>query len=400
MNARERNLLIGLIVILGGGALLYAGNRWFLNPLQEYNATIAKLTEDNQTEQAKLALFEAEKKKLVVARLKSLPNNSADAIAEYMNYLKPLLEGSGLVGVDLKPGTAQDVKPLAANSSSNAKKPGHRLITFTVHAGGELSQVVKAIDLMRKTPFEHRIKNLTIDRKETSTAKSASTKLNILMSVETLLVAKTQSKPGMIPGFDPKSYLVYDQVAGRGFGPTGWGTLAATVMHLQATRTYADRDYADIGRKNIFVGAIPLPPEKEKKGLLKPNVDVPKYVHLIHLAPKEQTAYLHNRVYKKDDIKVMVQPKADVFTIIDDETGFRFFNAKLMKVESREIYFQVKDNVYQMHIGQSLSEAMARPLAIDLELLEVEGLFDSAWAERELAAEKNGPTTKKGRFGR
>jgi hypothetical protein len=214
----------------------------------------------------------------------------------------------------------------------------------------------------------------------------------------------------MIAGFDPKSYLVYDQIAGRGFGPTGWGMLAATAAHLQTLRTYADRDYSDIGRKNIFVGAIPLPPSETKKTKeivvdktpeITPNVNVPKYVHLNHVDPREQSAYFNNRIYKNDDIKVMVKPKADVFTIIDDETKFRFFNAKLMRVEPRDIYFQVKDSVYLMHIGQSLSEAMARPLAIDLEILEEEGLFDSAWAEKELAAEKSGGVTKKkSKFGR
>jgi hypothetical protein len=49
-------------------------------------------------------------------------------------------------------------------------------MTFQVQVRGELGSLVKAMERMAATPYEHRIKSLSIERSETSTAKDAGTK--------------------------------------------------------------------------------------------------------------------------------------------------------------------------------------------------------------------------------
>src|SRR6516225_3436378 len=96
MNARERTLLIALVAILASGAALYAAKRWWWDPLQDYNKTIEKMTDENDQQDFKLATFQKERKKLALARMKSLSPKSDQAAAEYMAYLEPLLANSGL----------------------------------------------------------------------------------------------------------------------------------------------------------------------------------------------------------------------------------------------------------------------------------------------------------------
>jgi hypothetical protein len=399
--------------VLIGGVGVYAAKRMYFDPAADYRKTIAKIEEDNQTLQDQLDQFERERGKLVLARLKSLPNVAKPA-SDYLNaYLKPLLRECGLTEIVDTHTDPIDVKMVTPIPT--VKKVGHKVFTCTIRCKGELPQLVKAMERMRQTPYEHRIKTLTVERQSTSTSKSASSALAINMVVEALVVADTKVKPGLPPGIDPR-VLLYDQVLIRnGFAPAGWGLLAATVMNQQLMPVPAYRDYEKIGDKNIFVGAIPvatyIPSVTKDKGPLppppEPSVNVPKYIYLIHTEPNKEEAYLHNRVYKKPfDTKVSAKASSgyDTFRIIDDDTGHVFFKAKVLRVESREVWIQIVNHVYKLHVGQSLADAIefneVREFRADLIDL---GLYDEAWAAKELESEKKdnkGKTSKKTKGGR
>ena len=233
MNPRERNLLIVLIAIVVGGVSLYAGVRFWLNPLQEYNRNIERMTQENADIEFQLATFSQERRKLTLARLKSLPANPELAAAEYMAYLQPVLDKSGLAVEEMSHSQPQKIKPVSA--IPNIKEVGHQVMTFTVRARGDLKQLVKAMDLMQKTPYEHRIRNLTIDRVEISQKKDASNKLMIQMIIETLLVAKTENKPGLPPGINPM-LLITDEIAGTSLG-INFGMVAAALQLKQTLPT-------------------------------------------------------------------------------------------------------------------------------------------------------------------
>ena len=214
------------------------------------------------------------------------------------------------------------------------------------------------------------------------------------------------SKPGIPPGIDP-AYLILDGIAAQtGVTPLGWGLLASTVMLKQAMPMPADRDYADIALKNIFVGAIPAPPPDKSPGSMStgpkaPDEDVPKYIRLVTTVPGQKTAFLRNLIYKTREMKLIAKPRSgyEIFRVTDEDGEYVFFKAKVLRVDSRDVYYQVKNQVYGIHIGQSLAEAMEYPLSIDqMDDLELNDVYDRDWAKEEMG-EENGKTNKKRKGG-
>ena len=374
MNARERTLLIALVAILASGAALYAAKRWWWDPLQDYNKTIEKMTDENDQQDFKLATFQKERKKLALARMKSLSPKSDQAAAEYMAYLEPLLANSGLKVDDMTKTSVQKVK--VVTPIPNVKEVGHQIITFTVRVHGELGQLVKVMEKMQKTPYEHRIRNLTIDRVDPAAKKDASNKLTVLMIIETLVVAKSEPKTSLPPGIDPKSLLA---------------------------PTPPDRNYALIAEKNIFVGATPYRPDTDPR----PTEDTPRYIYLTQTLPEQQTAYLRNRIYRTAEMKVIAnKPGWDEFQITDEFGNYVFFRAKVLKVEQRQMFFQIgqsrdpdfpSNSVFAVQIGASLADAKDYSFNKSRIDLEDEGLYDKNFEMREAAKGNQEHKDNKGR---
>jgi hypothetical protein len=373
MNARERTLLIGLVAILASGAALYAAKRWWWDPLQDYNRTIDRLADENEQQDFKLATFLKERKKLALARMKSLSPKPERAAAEYMEYLEPLLVNSGLKVDDLNKASVQKVK--VVNPITNVKEVGHQIVTFTVRVHGELGQLVKAMEKMQKTPYEHRIRNLTIDRVDAAKT-DASNKLSVGMIIETLLVAKSDIKTSLPPGFDSKSLLA---------------------------PTPPDRNYALIAERNIFVGATPYAPEPDTR----PSEDTPRYIYLTQTLPDQQIAYLRNRIYRTAEMKVIAnKPGWDEFQVTDEFGNYVFFRAKVLKVEQRQMFFQVgqsrdadfpRNSVFAVQIGESLGQSRDYSFNKSRIDLEDDGLYDKNFEVRESTKDQHDQKDNKGK---
>lgn len=365
MNARERMLLVALITVVsvgGVGALTYL---WFVKPFWAYNKTIETLTDEKNLEQAKWDQFKSEHKKLELARLKSLPANPADAQSVYNFYLEKTLKASGLtMGGIQTAATATRVKP--TGSIPSIKEVNHQVMTFTVTARGELSDLVKLMELLQATPYEHRIRTLGVDRADQATGNAASKKLMIMIVLEVLLVGKNENRPGVPTGVNTESMLI-DLVAARsGLAPIGLAVVGNRVSVSQATRSL-NRRYADVAKRNIFVGAVPIektgPIVGKKKTTPEPQSpgNIPRYIRLVHTIPTQQEAYLLNLFYRNEELKLSANPKTgyQVRRISDDNGDYVFCFMKVLKVDSGVVYFQVKDDVFSIQLGQTLDDAIS-----------------------------------------
>ena len=404
MNEREKKLAVVLGAVVGVGVVLFLGLNWFWRPLQAYNKTIEDLTTETDNRQAALKSFLKERKKLEVARIKSLPTNSNEANLEYTHFLQKALEESGLLMETLNPAAnLTNVKPPA--SVPGVKSVDHKTLTFQVRARGELGQLVKFMERMQKTPYEHRIKILSVDRVDPSNfGKNASSKLNVQMTIETLLVAKTASRVGLPPGVGSR-FILAESIASLNAisaRPVGLGMIAAALQLKQEVSFPDYRKYADISRRNIFIGGFAQREEFEK-GESGPVAafQVPPYVRLDTCVPDTQEAYLRNLIVKTREIKLIAKPRSgfDTFKIIGEDTDggdFLFVHAKVLRVEAREVYFQVGNQVFEMHIGQSIADALRRPISTekmdDLDLFDV---FDIAWAKEHSGKDKDNAKTAK-----
>ncbi len=177
MNPREKRLLIALVLVVGIGGIGLGAYAWFVKPLLAYNKAIQTASDDRDMELLKWNTFEFEKKKLEWARLKSLPLNPGDASSEYENYLERMIAQTSLKVLGIAPSQAVKVKP--TGTVPNVKEVGHFLMSFTLSARGELADVVKFMELLQATPYEHRIKAMNLDRADMSTAKNASKTLTV-----------------------------------------------------------------------------------------------------------------------------------------------------------------------------------------------------------------------------
>lgn len=399
MNPRERMMagaLALILVVFAGG---YLAKRWWLDPMMEAQNAILALEAEADDLAAKVSAFNKDRKKLTLARMKSLTGTPEHAGAEYHRYLNNLLREAGFDSKETS--ISQPVvsaKAKAPAAYANVKQVEHQLLTFTVTTKGTLGQLVAAMEQMQHTPYEHRIKNLTIDRTDASTKKDASSRLSIMMIVETMLVSKA--------GIDPQ-FMLCDFVAARaGTAPMGWELLATTVMLQRSTVTPAERNYAEIADKNIFVGAIPIPPPpppkpkpvevakkpEPPKPEPKPDVFMPKYVTITHTDPINQEVYLKYRLLEGPEKRIVAKVKDwDEFEITDMSGNYRFFKARLLKVELRKIYFQVENEVWTLDIRKPFSEAEEYTAGTgwgDWLFMADEGIYDREFERKSTNGDK------------
>ena len=275
-----------------------------------YNASIAKLNEEVHEKQTEMDNFQRDRQELQAARIRSLPPNAAEATNIYRHYLEHLMNHNGLAVEDISPSQASKMKFLP--TVPGIKDVGHQMMTYTVSPKGDLKSLVGAMEEMQSTPYEHRIRNLTVDRDLIRDSKETNPKLQINMVIETLLVAKSDSKMGLPPGFDSKYVFLdsfLDSFAAGGSVPNNWFLLGSLVA-VKATPMPASRSYYKIAEKNIFTGkmlktvtiARPKDPNStpiEPKDDVEPppmqkGPDMLQYVYLTHTDPVQQTAYYRN----------------------------------------------------------------------------------------------------------
>lgn len=402
MNAREKRLLGLLAGILGIGVFAIGVWVWFVVPLRDYNMRILSMREENDAKQVEIRQFLADKKRVVLAKLKSLPANQNEASAEYINFLHETFVESGVTPEEITPSAAVEIKPVS--NIPNVKKLGHQMMSFQVRARGTVSQLVTAMERVRNTPYEHRVKTVTIDRADNA-PKDPNARLIINMTIETLLVAKTESKHGLPPGVDYR-LLLADSLAARQGGPMGLGQALSTAVVKQLVPPSGDRDYADIARRNIFVGAIPkAPPPPKKPPIVKaepppppppqPPGPIPAFIRLVFVEANQEEAYYLNLFYEKDERKISAKPGAyNTFVVEAKDQSYTFFLAKVLRVDSRAVFIQIKDKVHQWNVGDTLEFATSVALPnsymqdIDLEP-------DVEWGKKELEKEKNKSSTNK-----
>ncbi len=413
MNSRERMLTVVLVSIVGCFVVFLGLWQFLWKPFDEYRQDNLRLEEANTKLASDISRFKMDQKRMAQARLKSLPVDRNFAITEYsVRFLRPLFKSAGVKVDEIVPApTLTEVRPPA--KMPGVKTVGHKTMTFLVNARGELPQIIDALEMIKYAPYEHRIKSVSIDRVSTSTAQDASKQLKMTMILETLIVAKALAKPGMIPGIDPRSLLT-DVLLARYAPFGGFGAIASETFALTCVPRLENRDYETIAKRNIFVGKVPPapiekivwkdpPPETKKPevvveppGPKEPATNILSFVRLSMAVPSDQTAYLMNR-YENKEMKLIAKPNSgyDVFVVGDPDSDFIYFKAKVLRVDARKVFFQINDQVYEIHMTQTLDDALEYPLSIDrLDDYDLER--DREWAKSQSDGKKTDPRSKTG----
>jgi hypothetical protein len=106
----------------------------------------------------------------------------------------------------------------------------------------------------------------------------------------------------------------------------------------------------------------PAKPPKEDKNE-EESVDVLKYVYLTEITQTQQRkdALLYNRFTGKNT-RLRVTPGFNTFSVIDENETKDLIRARVLSVAARDLFFQADDKVYRIHIGETLKEALVKPL--------------------------------------
>ena len=135
-----------------------------------------------------------------------------------------------------------------------------------VRARAKMANLVAFLQEFQKEPKMHRIKSLSIERSDISARKEADY-MTVQIGIEALIIldADQVQKRANVPD---KATLALETSATLRQGPNGlaligWSLSGGSVQPLNPPLV-AIRNYADIARKNIFVGP---PVEKEDSGL-------------------------------------------------------------------------------------------------------------------------------------
>jgi hypothetical protein len=203
------------------------------------------------------------------------------------------------------------------------------------------------------------------------------------------------------PGVDIRGAL-FDSLSSHYNLPTaGLGQMFATMYYQQTKLPETSRKYAEMSKRNIFVGETVItkvikyiPPEVVvEKPQPKPPGPIPRYVRLVGIETNRGEAHYLNLFYRKDERKISQQENSgyNVFYIGAEDKSYTFLYGKVLRVDQRDVFFQVKDKVYRWHLGDTLESAwgengenyLALPALDDLDMEP-----DFAWAKQELEKEK------------
>ena len=410
MTLRERNLLVGLggvvAAVIGGIVFM----QWLWTPLQEANRTIKDLDDEVGKRAQQIADLQSEQKRLAKYKVLSLSTNPDQAAAEYTKFLMPVLRSCGLTDILLQgppPGK------LKMPNTQGKKTAGHLPLEFTVRAHGDLGSVVKTLAALRNAPLAHRVKSLSLQPAEASGKDTG--KLTVGLALEALIVNKAAPNNPFLSSADVRLVAVESAAALRrapmglavGLALSPWFAAKETIRTDIAMEETAKRKYNDIKYRDLFVGAKP-PLEVPVTGPRPDDFDMRQYIKLVQIVSSEKEAYLRNTIVRERDTKLRPKkPGYEYFVVKNEDRDLDLFKGKVLKVDQREMYFQVGADVYAMHIGGSLYDAMRRSLSDDeMETLQLAELYDEDFANEQQkgkAKTKGGPKggpnirTKKGK---
>lgn len=368
-NSSGRILIAVLAIAVGGGAVFYLGNKIFWSPYSEAQAKLAALNDEvDKRERTQHDPFKRDKKSVEKWKTLSLPKDPTKAASEFDKMLRPLLRDAGLVVDDF-----QGPPPQENAGSSTQKKPKHVVLPFQVRAKGSLESLAKALDALQRMPVAHRVKTLVVDRVD---AKDRTGRVGVQMTIEALIVAGTENKLKLDKPSPPVT----------------------------------NRTYTEVALRNPFLGAQPPPPPPPvavKKDPPPPPVEVVEeppagpdpreFIRIDTIVPTSNEAFLRNMLYKAPPLRLRSTPMSgyDTFRITNEDRSRVFVKGKVLRIDARDIFFQVAEDVYRFHFGQTLAEAMIRPLNdAQLEEFQLTALVDADFAKQDADEKKAKASTK------
>jgi hypothetical protein len=356
MNTRERTLatiVLGM-VILGGGYFLVS--QVLLGPLRARADNLAALQKEVQNKRDRIAQIKAARPLLERWKHISLPADADMAQREYEKYLTDLLRQA-----DFSPGTLS-VTPRPVDTKSSPTLPGkgavYTKLAFNVQARGSLESLVRMMEHFYRTNLLQQVKAFTVQRPATTRPGQQPRDLDINMTVEALIVNGGESRQSLMPMDRRLLSMTLDAIGVRPRGIAGLATSAALVNPNgplgPGNLAQPARNYAALAARNIFLGPVPT--------AQLDDVDPTRFIYLTSITDngRRPEAFLYDR-YNNRNTRLRASAGFDDFRVTDGQ-DVELVKGHVLRIDERDVVFQVDKKVYQMHLGDNLEEAMRKAL--------------------------------------
>jgi hypothetical protein len=358
VNPRERMLALVIVGLVMVGGLGFLFKELYLTPLSERDQNIQALQEAIDTKKKERDQALADQKKLGRWRRLSLPSDIDVARREYGKYLTDLLIHSGFAGgtFTVTPQTLEKTAPTLGSK----KQPIYTKLTYKIQGPGRLENLVKMLEEFYKTGLLQQIKYLDLQQPQlVGTNQQRQGELNVNITVEALVVTGADDRSFLLPNID-RRLVAFDLFAGLTGGPMGLG-MAAWAAGPTGPRgpgslaTDPPRQYAAIGKKNIFTGPATPPPSQEREGV---PVDVARYVHLTDISrvDGEYEASLWDRF--NDSFTRLRNSNGYNQFRVKDNLGETLLTGKVVYLNARDLIFSSGDKFYRMHVGDTVDDGL------------------------------------------
>jgi hypothetical protein len=357
MNTRERTLasiVLGM-VILGGGYFLVS--QLLLGPLRARADNLAALQKDVQNKRDRIAQIKAARPQLDRWKHISLPADADMAQREYEKYLTDLLRLA-----DFAPG-ALSVTPRPLDTKSSPTLPGkgpvYTKLAFQVQARGSLESLVRMMEHFYRTNLLQQVKTFLVQKPATTRPGQQPRDLDINMTVEALIVNGAENRQSLVAMDRRLLSVALDAIGTR---PRGIGGLAAAAVLASPTGPMGSgnlaqppRDYLALATKNIFLGPVP--------GAQQEEVDLTRFIYLTSITDngRRPEAFLYDR-YNNRNTRLRASAGFDDFRVADSQ-DVEVVKGHVLRIDERDVLFQVDKKVYMMHLGENLEEAMRKALS-------------------------------------
>lgn len=356
-SPRERWLAGLAVMLIGITAFGVFYLLYYDRSLQSLDNRERNLLANIDRDKARLEEIEKAMSSLKLARKMSLPADPATARLLYGQELESMLAASRFPRnkTTVNPKTENRAPSVAGPGAKKDKPPFLRQVV-DIQATGDLTMLVEFLDRFYRMPLLHRIRSLTISKPETATRDSMPGELNIVMSIEGLIVDGAENRKTLLPE-----------------------GLSDSEKPRRLARS--SDQYAAIAGNNVFYGPPPKPsePEEDNNAVAAPRPDfdiLPEtWLTMIQHDEKGVMAtiwdsaneyeYVIRRRYDgsfKVDKYYFLKGARKRMEIGEEKLTFKDGNDyvhrafKVVRIDAADVYLADGERIYQLHIGWRLNQ--------------------------------------------
>jgi hypothetical protein len=360
MNS-NRIITTVLAIVIGGGFVLFLGNKFLVQRYIGARDKLSYLEDERDKQEREKNFFNLAQADVAKWKKLSLPKDYGVARFEYQKLLQGLMEMCNVTELEMRPTTSAP----QISAAGNQKKPRHISLVYNVKANGQLKAIGEFLMALPRMPVMHRVTSIDMER---PSGDKDSGRVNVTMVIEALIVAEANNDLDF-----------------------------SSVLSNPGPQLVKNRDYNGMQDRNPFTGLVipappPPPPPPPTPEELPKGPDVRDFIFIDAIGGTSNDAWLRNTLYKTGKMRLRAQKGFDVFSINSESGNYNIVTGKVLRVDARDVYFQVREKVYRIHFGQTMADAMANPLppeSLDEELtsLKVDDFGNDGVADRKIARE-------------